>query len=158
MFFDRNNMSQFMWHKHNMSKTRPASAKANIGINLALSTDYWYSSWASVGGRESVGIWPYRFSRSLHIFDVEKCNEKGWKVSFQITLVNKPHSNFVVQHHLKPILSALEMKELISKHFKTVNELMEWSENVFEKVIHKLRNVIWGINICSQIQNNGYNL
>jgi len=30
------------------------------------------------------------------------------------------------------------MKELISKHFTTINELIEWVENTFEKVIFKL--------------------
>ena len=34
----------------------------------------------------------------------------------------------------KPLESALEMQELISKHFTSVTELIEWSENTFEKV------------------------
>ena len=34
------------------------------------------------------------------------------------------------------------MKELISKHFTSVKELIEWSANTFEKVIFKLSNVI----------------
>ena len=47
-----------MLSEYYMLKTRPACTKANIGINLALSTDYRYTSWTSVDRRKSLDIRP----------------------------------------------------------------------------------------------------
>ena len=36
--------------------------------------------------------------------------------------------------------SSLEMRELISEHFTNQNELTEWSQDIYEKVICQLQN------------------